>query len=54
MPTATAEAKPNIAFIKYWGNREDTLHLPMNGSILMNLDGLITRTIVGFQSLLMN
>lgn len=49
MTTATAEAKPNIAFIKYWGNRDNTLRLPVNGSISMNLDGLSTRTTVSFQ-----
>ncbi len=47
--TATAQAHPNIAFIKYWGNRNNTLRLPMNGSISMNLDGLSTRTTVSFQ-----
>jgi len=49
MTTATAQAHPNIAFIKYWGNRDNTLRLPMNGFISMNLDGLITRTTVSFQ-----
>ena len=49
MTTATAQANPNIAFIKYWGNRDNTLRLPMNGSISMNLDGLYTRTTVSFQ-----
>lgn len=49
MTTATAQASPNIAFIKYWGNRENTLRLPANGSISMNLDGLFTRTTVSFQ-----
>ena len=49
MTTATAQANPNIAFIKYWGNRENTLRLPMNGSISMNLDGLYTRTSISFQ-----
>jgi diphosphomevalonate decarboxylase len=49
MTTATALAHPNIAFIKYWGNRENTLRLPMNGSISMNLDGLYTRTSISFQ-----
>jgi diphosphomevalonate decarboxylase len=49
MHSATAQAHPNIAFIKYWGNREDALRLPMNGSISMNLDGLVTRTSVSFQ-----
>jgi len=49
MTTATAQATPNIAFIKYWGNRDNALRLPMNGSISMNLDGLFTRTTVSFQ-----
>ena len=49
--TATAIAHPNIAFIKYWGNREASLRLPVNGSISMNLDGLYTRTTVSFQPL---
>jgi diphosphomevalonate decarboxylase len=49
MTTATAQAFANIAFIKYWGNRDNTLRLPMNGSISMNLDGLTTRTTVSFQ-----
>ena len=49
MTTATAQSHPNIAFIKYWGNRDNTLRIPMNGSISMNLDGLSTRTTVSFQ-----
>ena len=49
MTTATAQANPNIAFIKYWGNRDNTLRLAMNGSISMNLDGLYTRTSISFQ-----
>jgi diphosphomevalonate decarboxylase len=44
--TATALAHPNIAFIKYWGNRDSDLRIPANGSISMNLDGLTTRTSV--------
>lgn len=48
-PTATAVAFANIAFIKYWGNRNNELRLPSNGSISMNLDGLFTRTTVSFQ-----
>jgi diphosphomevalonate decarboxylase len=46
--TATARAHPNIAFIKYWGNRDPELRIPANGSISMNLDGLYTRTQVSF------
>ena len=49
MTTATAQAFANIAFIKYWGNRDNGLRIPMNGSISMNLDGLFTRTTVSFQ-----
>src|SRR5574340_1357037 len=46
--SATALAHPNIAFIKYWGNRDDDLRLPLNGSISMNLAELYTRTRVRF------
>lgn len=46
--TATAAAHPNIAFIKYWGNRDQSLRLPASGSLSMNLDGLFTRTTVTF------
>jgi diphosphomevalonate decarboxylase len=48
--TATAQANPNIAFIKYWGNRDNALRLPVNGSISMNLDGLFTRTTVTYSA----
>lgn len=45
---ATALAHPNIAFIKYWGNRDDALRLPCNSSLSSNLDGLETQTTVSF------
>ncbi len=44
----TAVAYSNIAFIKYWGNRDEALRLPQSGSISMNLDGLYARTTVRF------
>ena len=46
----TAIAHPNIALIKYWGNLNDDLRIPANGSISMNLDSLTTRTLVEFKS----
>lgn len=46
--TAYAIANPNIAFIKYWGNRDPALRLPSNGSISMTLGGLETQTTVTF------
>lgn len=48
--SATAIAHPNIAFIKYWGNLDHALRIPVNGSISMNLDGLFTRTQVTFDN----
>jgi diphosphomevalonate decarboxylase len=41
---ATARACSNIAFIKYWGNSDEHLKLPVNSSISMNLDGIYTET----------
>jgi diphosphomevalonate decarboxylase len=46
--SATAVAHPNIAFVKYWGNRDERLRIPANGSISMTLEGLETRTKVEF------
>jgi len=46
--SATGVACANIALIKYWGNRDQELNLPSNGSISMNLAGLETRTTVSF------
>lgn len=51
MPTdlnniARARAHSNIAFIKYWGNRDHRLRLPANASLSMNLSELHTTTTV--------
>ncbi|MCI0519075.1 MAG: diphosphomevalonate decarboxylase [Chloroflexi bacterium] len=46
--TTTAVACANIAFIKYWGDRDALLRLPATGSISMNLEGLTTCTQVRF------
>lgn len=46
---ATAEACANIAFIKYWGNRDPVRRLPANSSLSMNLAALRTRTTVEFR-----
>ncbi len=43
-----AIAHPNIALIKYWGNREDKLRIPANGSISLTLGGLENRMAVRF------
>lgn len=46
----TAVAPSNIAFIKYWGKKDEILRLPTNGSISMNLSGLLTTTTIEFDS----
>lgn len=45
---ATAIAPSNIAFIKYWGKKDEELKIPENGSISMNLSNLLTTTTVEF------
>jgi len=42
IPQQRLSLAANIAFIKYWGNRDAALRLPANGSISMNLEGLFT------------
>lgn len=44
----TVNGCSNIAFIKYWGNRNDALRIPLNNSISMNLDHAATTTTVAF------
>ncbi|MFC4559616.1 diphosphomevalonate decarboxylase [Virgibacillus kekensis] len=47
---ATAKAHTNIALIKYWGKRDESLILPMNNSLSVTLDGFYTETTVEFQT----
>lgn len=48
MSKATAIAPSNIAFVKYWGKKDEKLRIPENGSISMTLDKLTTTTTVDF------
>ncbi|MBI2445911.1 diphosphomevalonate decarboxylase [Candidatus Micrarchaeota archaeon] len=46
---ATVEATPNIAVVKYWGKRDETLILPTHSSLSFTMDEtLCTRTTVVF------
>jgi diphosphomevalonate decarboxylase len=49
MHSAIAVASSNIAFVKYWGDQDPCLRIPVNGSLSMNLGGLETRTQVSFE-----
>ena len=49
---STAIAPANIACIKYWGKADESLRLPLNDSISMNLSGAYTTTTVEFSSTL--
>ncbi|MDL4840183.1 diphosphomevalonate decarboxylase [Aquibacillus rhizosphaerae] len=49
---AIAKAHTNIALIKYWGKRDETLFLPMNSSLSITLDRFYTTTAVQFCSCL--
>lgn len=46
MTKATAEARANIALVKYWGRSDPELNLPLTSSVSMTVDGLVTRTTV--------
>ncbi|QIS23454.1 diphosphomevalonate decarboxylase [Nocardia terpenica] len=43
---ACAVAYPNMALVKYWGKRDETLTLPVTGSLSMTLDIFPTTTAV--------
>lgn len=45
---AVAEARTNIALVKYWGKSDPALNLPAVASLSLTLDGLHTRTEVSF------
>lgn len=45
---STAVAPANIAFIKYWGKKNEALRIPVNDSISMNLSNAYTITTVEF------
>ncbi len=49
---ATAQAHPNIAFIKFWGLADEAQRIPTNGSISMNINSLRTKTTVEFDTAL--
>jgi len=48
MKKATAVASSNIAFVKYWGKRDESLRLPLNSSLSMVLSQATTTTTVDF------
>lgn len=50
--SATYEAPPNIALVKYWGVRDAELGLPFNSSLSVTLDRLRSRTSVRFDDAL--
>lgn len=43
---STARATPNLALIKYWGKKDETLILPVAGSLSLTLDQYPTTTTV--------
>ena len=45
---ASARAGANIAFVKYWGQADPELNLPLNNSLSMTLDNAFTLTTVEF------
>jgi diphosphomevalonate decarboxylase len=49
---AHADARPNIALVKYWGKRDGALNLPATGSLSITLDALRSCTRVRFDEAL--
>ena len=49
---AVAEARTNIALVKYWGKSDGPLNLPAVPSLSLTLDGLATRTEVALSGAL--
>lgn len=45
--TITIKTHPNIALIKYWGKRDETLFLPTRSSLSFTLPNLFTTTTIG-------
>ena len=52
MNTATAQAHPNIALVKYWGKRDPALNLPSVPSLSITLNELVSRTRIVFDPVL--
>ena len=48
--SATFEAHPNIALVKYWGMRDEPQGLPYNSSFSVTLSRIATRTRVRFEA----
>jgi len=48
---STAVGPSNIAFVKYWGRKDEVLRLPANANISFCLDGLTTTTTVEFSDI---
>lgn len=42
--SATAEARPSLAMVKYWGKTDSAKNIPATPSLALTLDGLVTTT----------
>jgi diphosphomevalonate decarboxylase len=49
MPKITIKASSDVALVKYWGKKDQSVRLPENGSVSMILQGLDTVTTVEWQ-----